>query len=129
MRLVVRVFLFTASLASTPHGSTGAEVQDELREHHGASGNTFDVDIDGTRNSSPVARTLDGGSLLWKTQCSNVSNFDDGVTLGVVWSSPLLIGSAVFIGSRDGFIYALNRTTGEFVWKKDTAGYIDSSPR
>ena len=83
----------------------------------------------GGDESGTHAADSSGGSLLWKTQVSNVTNPEEGVTMGVVWSSPLLIGDTVYVGSRDSFLYALDRTSGEFVWTKDTTGYIDSSPR
>lgn len=45
-----------------------------------------------------------------------------------VLSSPAVAGETVFIGSGDGFVYALNRATGEPRWRFATQGPVASSP-
>ena len=128
---VLRSILIAASLAAyastTPTGPrVGAALPSGLSGQPDESGRLMHGD--GSVGDAGGAGSS-GGSLLWKTQVSNVTNPDEGVTLGVVWSSPLLIGDTVYVGSRDSFLYALDRMSGEFVWMKDTTGYIDSSPR
>ena len=44
-----------------------------------------------------------------------------------VESSPLVLGGRVFVGSGDGFLYALN-TNGSLRWKLHTGGITESSP-
>ncbi|HUT03143.1 MAG TPA: PQQ-binding-like beta-propeller repeat protein [bacterium] len=56
------------------------------------------------------------GELLW--------SFETG---GQVYSSPLLLGSKVFVGSLDGNLYALTYS-GEFLWSYETGGAVYSSP-
>jgi outer membrane protein assembly factor BamB len=43
-------------------------------------------------------------------------------------SSPAVDGSAVFIGSADGCLYAFNGSTGELLWKAATGSKVCSSP-
>lgn len=45
-----------------------------------------------------------------------------------VLSSPAVSGETVYIGSGDGFVYALNRATGEQRWRFATQGPVASSP-
>ena len=49
-------------------------------------------------------------------------------TGGRVLSSPLVVGEAIYVGSTDGALYALNRATGEQRWKFETRGPVSSSP-
>lgn len=56
-------------------------------------------------------------SLKWK--------FD---TSGPVYSSPVVVGNTVFIGSYDKFLYALDASTGKLKWKFETGGEILSTP-
>jgi outer membrane protein assembly factor BamB len=43
-------------------------------------------------------------------------------------SSAAIVKDRVFIGSDDGFIYALNLKDGSFIWKFETLGNVESSP-
>ncbi|MGQ9582985.1 MAG: outer membrane protein assembly factor BamB family protein [Thermoplasmatota archaeon] len=49
-------------------------------------------------------------------------------TGGAVESSPAVWGDALFAGSGDGRLYALNRSTGALLWSAQTGGPIRSSP-
>lgn len=49
-------------------------------------------------------------------------------TGGRVISSPVVAGDAVYVGSTDGSLYALNRADGTQRWKFDTRGPVSSSP-
>lgn len=49
-------------------------------------------------------------------------------TGGRVISSPLVVGDAVYVGSTDGALYAVNRADGTERWKFATQGPIASSP-
>jgi outer membrane protein assembly factor BamB len=56
-------------------------------------------------------------ALVWKFK-----------TAGRVLSSPLVVGDAVYVGSTDMSLYAVNRADGTQRWKYDTRGPISSSP-
>jgi outer membrane protein assembly factor BamB len=56
-------------------------------------------------------------SLAWKFK-----------TNGRVISSPLVVGTVVYVGSTDGALYAINRADGSLKWKLLTKGAISSSP-
>jgi outer membrane protein assembly factor BamB len=46
----------------------------------------------------------------------------------VLKSSPAVSGSIVYVGSLDGYLYALNANNGKIVWAFKTEGPIESSP-
>ena len=56
-------------------------------------------------------------TLVWKFR-----------TGGRVISSPLVVGDAVYVGSADGALYAVDRATGAQRWKFETRGPVNSSP-
>jgi len=66
-----------------------------------------------------------GGSLVWK---ANAGTGDIPTT--IVWSSPAEAPDLghVFIGSRNGHLYAFHAATGKAQFSEPTGGYIDSSP-
>ena len=47
-------------------------------------------------------------------------------TEGDIKSSPVIGQNKIFIGSNDGYIYALNLTNGELLWKFDTGDAVDA---
>src|SRR6476646_7011591 len=49
-------------------------------------------------------------------------------TDGPIVGSPAIANGVVFIGSTDGFIYAVEEETGKLKWKKNTPGQVNSSP-
>ena len=57
------------------------------------------------------------GSVLWKFE-----------TKGRIYSSPLIDGNIVFVGSGDHTFYAINKKTGGKIWEFKTKGAIHSSP-
>ncbi len=46
----------------------------------------------------------------------------------VLKSSPVVSGGKVYIGSLDGYLYALDANNGSIVWRVKTDGQIESSP-
>lgn len=57
------------------------------------------------------------GNLKWKLK-----------TAGKVFSSPIVYHSAVYIGSEDHHLYAIDKITGKLLWKFETGGAVHSSP-
>lgn len=49
-------------------------------------------------------------------------------TPGRVISTPLVVGEAVYAGSTDQHLYAIDRATGTLRWKLQTGGAVNSSP-
>ncbi len=58
-----------------------------------------------------------GPTLIWRHGTGNQ-----------IWSSPAVTGDTVYIGSSDGYVYALNASTGSTVWTYATGGEVRSSP-
>jgi len=58
------------------------------------------------------------GSVIWTYETGDV----------IAMSSPSVVGGVVYIGSKDGNVYALNATTGAKIWNYSTRDFIDSSP-
>ena len=48
--------------------------------------------------------------------------------MGAVKSSPAVFNGSLFVGADDGNIYALNSTTGSFLWSYTTGDMVVSSP-
>ncbi len=57
------------------------------------------------------------GGLQWRFQ-----------TAGPVVSSPTVTNGTVFVGSGDGFLYAIDALTGDERWRSHADGPVDSSP-
>lgn len=49
-------------------------------------------------------------------------------TEGVVWSSPAVSGSMIYVGDGAGALYAIDRTTGKELWRYNCINRIHSSP-
>jgi outer membrane protein assembly factor BamB len=49
-------------------------------------------------------------------------------TEGSVISSPAVLGDTVWVGSSDGWLYALDRVNGALHWKRDLQSPISASP-
>lgn len=49
-------------------------------------------------------------------------------TQGMIFSTPLVAGENMYVGSDDSCLYAINKQTGTLSWKFKTAGPIPSSP-
>ena len=45
-----------------------------------------------------------------------------------VFSSPAVVDGVVYVGSRDGYVYALDTRTGGVRWSYETSGEVYSSP-
>ena len=57
------------------------------------------------------------GGIRWSTR-----------TGGVVRSTPAISGERLFVGSGDGFLYALDRTDGSVQWRFDAGSPVHASP-
>jgi outer membrane protein assembly factor BamB len=81
------------------------------------------------------------GGLQWKFQTEGEKRYSakhlhgmqpKGETMPDPWdfflSSPAILDGAVFFGSGDGNVYALDASTGEVKWKFQTGDVIHSSP-
>ena len=77
--------------------------------------------------------TLDSktGKLSWsyKTNGVDFNNVQFGFDRNAIISSPAVADSLVLFGSRDGFLYALNRLTGKLSWSYDyQVSWVISTP-
>ena len=72
----------------------------------------------GNYANQAVAFDVAAGKQLWTYEDRQLPFF----------SSPAVNEKLVLIGSRDKHLHAINRTTGEAVWKFPTGGRVESSP-
>jgi outer membrane protein assembly factor BamB len=72
----------------------------------------------GNYGNEAVAFDVTGGKVAWVYQDRALPFF----------SSPAVNERLVLIGSRDKHLHAINRTTGEGVWKFQTGGRVEGSP-
>ena len=68
------------------------------------------------------ASSVIDGSTQWRTHVGGGS----GVHL--ISSPSVILGSRVFIGSDDGYLYCLDYNSGSVLWMNATGGKIQSSP-
>jgi outer membrane protein assembly factor BamB len=61
--------------------------------------------------------TLPQGNLKWTFSAGDA-----------IHSSPAICDGKVYVGSRDGYIYALDAATGEKIWAFHTDSWVESSP-
>jgi outer membrane protein assembly factor BamB len=61
--------------------------------------------------------TLPQGTLKWTFSAGDA-----------IHSSPAVYDGKVYVGSRDGYIYALDAATGEKIWAFHTNSWVESSP-
>jgi outer membrane protein assembly factor BamB len=54
------------------------------------------------------------GAILWIT-----------FTGGEINSSPTVVNDTVYVGSNDGYVYAMDASTGEVLWATDTGAPVD----
>jgi len=77
------------------------------------------------------ALSLTNGRLAWRfdTEGTRLNSADWGFDRTTVQSSPAVTGGAVYVGARDGFLYAIDRATGKERWRHDhKVSWVNSSP-
>jgi eukaryotic-like serine/threonine-protein kinase len=80
---------------------------------------------------SVFALALTSGRLLWQfaTEGTLLNSGDWGFDRTTVQSSPAVAGGAVYVGARDGFLYAIDRATGAQRWRHDhKVSWVNTSP-
>ncbi len=73
------------------------------------------------------------GSQQWKTYAGGITKnmLGSGTYLNIappVRSSPMVVGTRVYVGSLDGNLYCLNTNNGNVIWKFQTEGPILATP-
>jgi outer membrane protein assembly factor BamB len=82
-----------------------------------------------THKGEIVALSADQGAVIWRVQTGPVIPFEWGFESGDYYdSSPVVVGSKVWIGAGDGNLYALDAANGKEIWRFKTEGRIRSSP-
>ncbi len=92
-----------------------------------AAGTVYAADQAG----SVFALSLTSGRQLWRfdTDGTRLNSADWGFDRTTVQSSPAVAGGSVYVGARDGFLYAIDRATGTQRWRHDhKVSWVNSSP-
>jgi outer membrane protein assembly factor BamB len=85
----------------------------------------------GGADGKVYALDLATGAIKWSyaTHGTTLASGDFGYDRRTIMSSPAVAGGTVYIGARDGFLYALNAESGSLVWKFDhEISWVISSP-
>ena len=92
-----------------------------------AAGTVYAADQAG----SVFAIALTSGRQIWRfdTEGTRLNSADWGFDRTTVQSSPAVVGGTVYVGARDGFLYAIDRATGAQRWRHDhNVSWVNSSP-
>ena len=92
-----------------------------------ASGTVYAADQAG----SVFALAITSGRQIWRfdTEGTRLNSADWGFDRTTVQSSPAVAGGSVYVGARDGFLYAIDRATGTQRWRHDhNVSWVNSSP-
>ncbi len=85
----------------------------------------------GSGDGRVYALDASSGDLLWRADTEGVSLFsgDFGFDRRTVQSSPAVADGRVFVGARDGFLYALDAASGRRLWRVDhQVSWVNGSP-
>src|SRR5579872_2869970 len=109
---LISLTLFTflvinSSIVPGISSAIAASQRPSLRPYHQAPSNT----LYGISPANVIAL------LLWRYQTGNS-----------VYSKPTVVNGVMYIGSNDGYVYALKASTGALIWRYQTGSYVTSSP-
>jgi outer membrane protein assembly factor BamB len=85
----------------------------------------------GSMDGTLYALSLADGRELWRfeTEGHALRSGDFGFDRRTIQSSPAVAGGRVFVGSRDGFLYAVDATSGRLLWRVDhQMSWVNTSP-
>jgi eukaryotic-like serine/threonine-protein kinase len=85
----------------------------------------------GSADGRVYAFDLRTGALRWRydTEGVRLESRNFGYDRRTVQSSPAVSGRAVYVGARDGFLYAIDATTGQLRWRFDhKLSWVNTSP-
>jgi outer membrane protein assembly factor BamB len=111
-------------------GSTRWRVQTEGRIR-GTPAVVDGLVVVGSFDGRVYAIDLASGAVRWRyaTEGASLESGNFGFDRRSIQSSPAIANGVVYVGARDGFIYALNAATGVLRWRYDhKVSWINSSP-
>jgi outer membrane protein assembly factor BamB len=85
----------------------------------------------GSADGRVYAFDLATGTLKWRydTEGVKLDSRNFGYDRRTVQSSPAVSGGTVFVGARDGFLYAIDAATGQLRWRFDhKISWVNTSP-
>ncbi|MFW6079502.1 MAG: PQQ-binding-like beta-propeller repeat protein, partial [Gemmatimonadota bacterium] len=85
----------------------------------------------GSADGSLYAIDLETGERVWRydTEGRTLRSGEWGYDRRTVQSSPAVVDDIVLVGARDGFLYAVERATGELRWRFDhEISWVNGSP-
>lgn len=85
----------------------------------------------GSADGSVYALDAASGTIIWRfdTDGRSLESKNFGYDRRTIQSSPAIDSATVYIGARDGFIYAIDRTSGKERWRYDhKISWVNASP-
>lgn len=85
----------------------------------------------GSADGAVYAFDREDGRILWRyeTEGASLASASFGYDRRTIQSSPAVADGRVFIGARDGFLYALDAATGRLLWRfNHEISWVNSSP-
>ncbi len=85
----------------------------------------------GSMDGTLYALNLEDGRQIWRfdTEGHTLRSGDFGFDRRTIQSSPAVANGRVFVGSRDGFLYAVDAASGRQLWRVDhQMSWVNTSP-
>jgi outer membrane protein assembly factor BamB len=115
--VVLAIDVSTGSVEWTLKRLPGPIVPPAFDATSGRNGRLIFVEGEGGERTALRAVDIDTREDAWRSSLGDQSN-----------SAPVILGHAVFVGSRDRSLYSFDVDSGELIWKKETGGVVDTSP-
>lgn len=84
-----------------------------------------------SRSGLALALDVDTGKRAWSVDLSDIKgerSFFDSSTSARVAGGPVTGSGKVIFGTENGYVYALDANTGEFLWQKNVKGEVIAAP-
>jgi outer membrane protein assembly factor BamB len=104
--------------------ATGQTSGDTAKARFFVRTNWLSYDGNITTTNIPDTRFNQYENTINAANVSQLKVFWTASTTGIISSSPAIVNGVAYIGGQDGFVYAVNATTGAIIWTAATANHV-----